>query len=353
MKCQSCHVNVQGGGVRNSTGWISRKDASIVPVGNLFDFASTNSVIDNMVTFGLDFRYQVAKFGGYADSNRQGIVMQASPYLVIDPFEWLTVEGFYNFAENKYVGQQTGAASIYIKPGENLPQLRAGYFQPTIGTKYDDHTLMIRQVVYKNYRVPLIPDDYAELGGQIDYIANENFDLSVGAFSAKNLSEVTCKDAEKNTIPLVDSNSISFTARGVYYMPTDIVDGVNAYAGMTYFLNDDFYIFSAFVNAGLSDKLSFGFEYMRSEKKDARLTMGFLGELSYILYDPLILYAKAERGVVREQWDTQAYFVNQYVFGAHVYLLPYIELIPEYRIYDNEHYEGYNSQWAFQLHVFY
>jgi len=44
---------------------------------------------------------------------------------------------------------------------------------------------------------------------------------------------------------------------------------------------------------------------------------------------------------------------NQYVFGSHIYLLPYIDLLPEYRIYDRGEVSGYSSQWTFQIHVFY
>jgi DNA/RNA-binding domain of Phe-tRNA-synthetase-like protein len=79
-----------------------------------FLIKNTNTLFKEMVTFGVDFRLQNAMWPGPqvvkvasvqgADTikhkefttERKTMVMQLSPYLVVQPFKWLAAEGFYN-----------------------------------------------------------------------------------------------------------------------------------------------------------------------------------------------------------------------------------------------------------------
>jgi hypothetical protein len=319
-----------------------------------------------MITVGLDTRIQSARWGGLTDkSERETMLMQASPYLVIQPVSWFYAEGFYNFAyeietSKRYPGQESYAFSGNFKFGDNLPTLRAGYFQPTIGTKYDDHTLLIRQIA-GNSRMPLIPDDYAEWGAQVDYealkIDKVSFGLSAGVFDSKNMLKLPpMTDKNGKNVTVVDTNSISTVLRlGIY---PELGHGINAFAGGYYLFNGDYSISGAFLNIGLVDKICLMTEYMRSDKKDVRLTQNFLTELSYQVYEwgiPFVRYERAQTANYNENVSgaTYPYYTNQYVFGAHIFLLPYIEFLPEYRIFDREHVDGQFSQWAFQIHFFY
>lgn len=361
-KCIGCHYNTQGGGARTQPGWMSRKDISLINPGSiglqgLYDAMETNTVFSETATFGVDFRLQDARWG--PPVGRDIMIMQLTPFLIIQPFNWLGFEGFYNIAyeiasDKRYVGQNPYAFSMVIKPAENLPSLRVGYFQPTIGTKYDDHTMLIREVTgfSRAQTRPLIPDDYAEFGAQVDYEAVEWLGLSAGAFDSKTLCSLTTKTVSGATIPVVDTGSISMVLRAFVTPPT-LIDGVTTFLGGTYLLNGDYYISSVFFNIGLTEKLCLMTEYVRSEKKDSRLTQNFLAEVTYAVTDAVLPFIRAERGQTKYKNENHPFYTNQFVFGAHINLLPYIDLLPEYRIYNSEQVDGYARAWAFQLHVFY
>ena len=372
-KCIGCHYNTQGGGARTQPGWMARKDISLINPSSIglqdfYDMMSSNSALDESIMFGTDFRWQYAKWP--PPIGRDMMVMQFSPYLIIQPFGWLGFEGFYNIAydiayDKRFVGQNPYSVSMYIKPSEKLPSLRVGYFQPTIGTKYDDHTMLIREVTgfsrsgggfdpkfSKPPTKPLIPDDYAEFGAQIDYEALDWLGLSVGAFDTKNMIKLTTKNKTNTTISVVDTGSVSMVLRAFVTPPT-LIDGITTFLGGTYLLNGDYYISSAFLNIGLTEKLCLITEYVRSEKKDSRLTQNVLAEVTYAVTDAVLPFIRAERGQTKYKNENHPFYTNQFVFGAHINILPYIDLLPEYRIYNSEQVPGYNAEWTFQVHIFY
>jgi hypothetical protein len=376
-KCTGCHINTQGGGIRSNPGWMSRNQSSLIDpesigLKGLFDLTQeSNQFLDDKVTFGFDFRYQTARWGSHSGvSERKHMVMQWSNYLAIEPTEWLTIEGLYNLSTDihptmQYPGQQPGAVSAYIKPGEDLPTLRVGYFQPTIGTKYEDHTMLNRQFASGSRGVSVVPDDYAELGFQIDYEAISWLGLSFGMFTSENLSKTNIPLSSSGSGSPVNGNHMSSVFRVIFF-PPEVASGVNMFAGGTLFLNsplktdngvyfgnEHYYIGNVFFNIGLVDKLALMTEYMRTVKQTMLEVNNITVELNYQLMEPLIAYARYERGNTNYTQDNKNFITSSYVLGAKAYILPYIAFLPEYRINDKEHLESYSSQWAFQVHVFY
>lgn len=360
-KCTACHINTQGGGVRTNGGWVSRKDISLIPttsigLGGFFDMMSTNSWANDMISAGMDTRLQSAKWGTPGKSNRDFMLMQATPYLVLKPFDWLMLEGQYNIAYNvytdkRYVGQNPWAASAYLKINQDLPTLRVGYFQPTFGIKWDDHTLLTRQYIGKTARMPIIPDDYTEWGAQLDYESISWLSASAGVFKSNNMAKLSVIDKSGKPIPVVDSTKMAIALRG--FVTPELGHGFVGFLGGTYYMNGDYYIGNLHLGIGMPDKFSFLLEYMDTEKKDARRTQALSGEVTYQLTESLLPFVRIEREQVRNASELQLYYSTQYVLGAHVYLLPFIDVLPEYRIFDREHIDGYSSQWALQLHVWY
>ena len=381
-KCSNCHENIQGGGVRNGGGWMARKDISLIPtsaigLSSAFDQLSTNSWASDMILFGIDARYQWAKWPapstkdtvpsaeypyGYTQKGNtayDNMFMQLTPYLVIKPFSFLTLEGQYNIAyeiekTKRYPGQSAYAFSAYIKPGEGLPTLRAGYFQPTLALKWDDHTIL-GHTFYRG--APVVPDDFAEWGAQVDYEATSWLSLSGGAFKSTNMSKV---------IPLKDS--LSFVGRA--FISPDIGKGLIGYATGTMFLNGDYRIGNVQFAIGMPDKICLLVEFTNTQKATFhptdltntdniadnavyQNTFSWLGELTYQVTDNFLPFARIERQNSRSGQNTQPLMINQYVIGAHIYLLPYVDLLPEYRVVDKEITPGYHSQFAFQIHVWY
>ena len=379
--CSNCHFNVQGGGLRKPGGWMSRNSITMIPADFMGNIFTTDSWIDDRLVVGLDSRMQWAKWpapGQGTDvpvgtTEYQFMAMQLTPYLSYQPFDWLAFEGQYNIAyllyeDKRFIGQNPWAASMYIKPGENLPQLRVGYFQPTMALKWDDHTLLSHQFYGAQGRFPVIPDDYAELGAQIDYEffvdSFAGFSLSAGAFSSNNMAQFSTKqlknpnysqlplnDTLYKYVQLVDSNTVSLTGR-IMFSP-EINWDYTIFIGANGFLNGDYHIADVFLGFGLADNFSLLVEYTNSEKKDARESMTWLGEFTYQVWDNFLPYIRAERQVTREVTQTKSYYTNQFVLGAHIYVLPYIDLLPEYRIVDRDWIDGYHSSFTFQIHVWY
>jgi hypothetical protein len=379
-KCQSCHVNIQGGGLRNNNGFISRKDISIIDpksigLGGFFDvIGQTNTQFNDMVTYGVDFRLQSARWPNKTTTTnilatkRESMVMQTTPALSIKPVEWLQLDGFYNFAyliesDKRYLGQDSYSASLYFKPSEKLPALRVGYFQPTIGTKYDDHTYFTRQVTTQYARFPLIPDDYAEWGAQIDYESLNWLGLSIGAFSSKNLSLLPPVKTKSGGIePIVNSNEPDFVFRANFY-PN--IKGWNTFFGGYYLVNSGgtvnsnhqfnnyFYIADLFWHIGIADKFAVMLEGVRSYKHLSRSTNNFTVELDYQLLEAWNAYVRGERGNTEDKIAGMVFHNNQVVIGTHLFPIPFIDLLIEYRIYEAEAVPSTSNQFAVQLHVFY
>lgn len=389
-KCQNCHVNNQGGGLRNLGGWMSRNQTALVEpskigLGKVFDFLqNTNQALDGIITYGLDFRWQDARWGYQeviqkrnppltdtvlSQPKRDNMIMQLDPYLSIKPADFIELEGFYNFAydiENlkRFPGQQPYAFSVKIKPADYLPELRIGYFQPQIGTKWDDHSLLVRQVIGASRSSLLIPDDYAEWGAEIDYQAIPWLGASIGLFDSKVMNNLTLPGKIGNTVPVVSGNTMSTVMKLAFYPPEFY--GFTSFFGGSfvinsplrtdngiYFANNYYAIGNMFFNIGMVDKFSLLTEYMWSKKQDLRTTNNFSFELTYQPLDAAYVYARYEIGNTDYLPQNTSYHANQYVLGTKLFVLPYIALLPEYRVVDREHVEGYFSEWTLQIHLFY
>jgi hypothetical protein len=208
----------------------------------------------------------------------------------------------------------------------------------------------------------MIPHDYAEAGALLEYEGLSWLSASMGAFTTDKLSKVMLTNYLTNKIPMVNPDELSYNLRLV--LTPEIFEGWAAYIGGTMFFNNGkgidgidsyFYVANLFCNIGLTDKLALMTEYCTAEKQFTMTTDNFLVELNYQVNDAVIPYVRAERGTTRQRVfeDDNFYNVNQYVLGASINVLPYIRLLPEYRIYDRELAPGYQSQWAVQVHVFY
>lgn len=410
-KCENCHYNTQGGGVRNNPGWLSRKDIALLSpsklgIGKAFDnlFAS-NQIFNDKVTVGLDFRLQngLWTIGSKKEQTTENIkqtftterntmIMQLTPYLIVEPSSWISFEGLYNIAyeldERHYPGQVPTQWSINLKPAEvfsglsnYLPSLRMGYFQPTLGTKYDDHTLLIHRVINSGdqYARPLKPDDYAEWGMQLDYQKISWLGLSAGIFQSRNIATslstklynpVATEYAKMwDKGKLVTGDYASLVGR-VSIHP-NVGGGINTFMGAMMLYNGPlksnrdpneayFRFVDLFFHIGLSDKVALMTEYTNSYKQYSRSTNNFLIELDYQIMDAINVFVRAERATTTQpQFDENNQYLdkvtaaNQFVIGTHIFPFPFIDILPEYRIYRSEEFLGTQSGFAVQLHVFY
>ncbi|MCX6156112.1 MAG: hypothetical protein NT007_18340 [Candidatus Kapabacteria bacterium] len=384
IKCTGCHISINGGAARNAQGNIARNAISLIPtdkvpvLGTIFDkISNNNSFFDDKVMWGMDFRYLSARFPT-PDSNltamsRQQRFMQWSPYLIITPTDGLQFDGMYNIAtqiDPTFKGQQSWTATATLNLNKMidydnwLPMLRIGKFQPGIGIRWDDHTVLSRwvngtkaQVRGKNgedyyTKMPLYPpDDYAEYGAELSFDKYDWLQLAFGAFKSTNLLHMPPAFNKNYSPDTLGKDSISFTGKMLVILPE--WHGISSFVGGTFLKNGELILSDAFLSFGMRDKFVVIAEFSYSDKKDLMHTQAYLLEADYQFKDYFIPFARIERSQSREIVAPAPYYRNLYNFGAHLNLLPFIELIPQYQISRYEHISGYASQWLLQLHVFY
>jgi len=392
-KCEGCHIAPNNGLQRNMAGWMSYKDKALIQpedigLNSVFDaISNTNSILDDKVMFGMDFRYQTARWPKtdnkfvvydnlfdptlkdtihYANpyaTKRDYMVMIFTPYVTVYPIEGVTVEASYNLAydiedKKRYPGQTPFTANVIYQPAHYLPSLRVGIIQATVGTDWDDHTVMTRQVVTRTATPPSIPCDYFEVGAQLDYQAIDWLGLSLGVFDSKNISEMTNG--------FVNNKNLSGLAK-VTFHPPDFGTGITVFCGATHFFNsrmktDNGIYFSnhfltstsVFLHFGMPGRFAVMTEWMRTELSNTRMTNNYTVELNYQIMEPIIGYLRLERGNTEMMVGAGDMFHgNKYTLGAKISVLPYVALLPEFKIYDRKHVKSYNSQFACQLHIFY
>lgn len=353
-RCLNCHVAPQGGGLRDELGWYSMKGVSLIEpsVFGMSDDEERLALFDGNVAFGLDFRLQRARSHKSSDAESKIFPMQATISGAFTVTDWATIVGSYNVgAKKRYNGQQSATAFAVVQPDYSYPTLQAGFFQPSIGIRYDDHTMLVRQIAGAA-GVPLIAPDYAELGAELTYNSLKWLSITAGAFSASSLSEniVTGRDTASHS--LVDKNSVSVIGR-VVVSPRAFDNELNTYAGISVFANGDFTLSNVFAGVGLTDDIALMAEYAYSNKKDLRTTDNFSIDLSWQALDALSVYVRGERGVTTLTYSGSPIeeYTNQFVLGTQLFVLPGVEFRPEYRWVDTEAFTS--TRYAVQLHLFY
>lgn len=353
-RCINCHVTTQGGGIRNELGWYSMHDVGLIDSTVLkLPKSESNTLFDGLMLAGFDFRLQRARSHKSAEAESKIFPMQAAIHLALLPTDWLTVEGSYNVGEKKrYSGQQPWSGSAIIRPDFSWPELRAGFFQPSIGMRYDDHTMLVRQVAGAD-GIPLIAPNFAEWGAEVSYNSLKWLTVTAGAFDAGSLAEnqVTGKDSLAHSL-VADRNTPSVLGRIVFW-PHLFDKQTPMYAGVSLLANGDFSLANIFAGIGLVDNLSLMAEYAHSDKKDLRITNNVSVDVTWQALDALHVYVRGERGVTTltaMPQETEVY-TNQIVIGTQIFLLPFVELRPEYRWVDTEAFTS--TRYAVQLHLFY
>ncbi len=354
--CSACHINGQGGGMRTEIGWgASVYTGAYIP--EKFEEMESNSYFDGLLSVGTDIRLQTFR-GSVAPGSdelpsRLYLPMQLQPYIASIPTEWLTLYGSYNIGPSVfrgdglcnpvYAGQSCFEAAAKIQPSYTAPYVRVGNFQPSIGVRHDDHTMLLRNDA-ASPRTPIIAPNYAELGAELTYVPAHWFHTDAGVFRAANLSE-SIADEE-----VVGKNDIAYLGR-VQFMPRlDDIDLVS-WIGTSLYGAGSFKMENYFIGVGKLDTASLMVELSRSTRgkdKDYK-TLNFMTKLDVPIKEWIVLSGRVEQGTTQNAGNESQ--TQQAVLGVEFFPIPFVELRPEYRYTRTGTYAL--AQYTLQMHVFY
>lgn len=347
LACSSCHVSAGGGGMRNEGGWNTMKTFSLVsPKGTflerLFD-RDDNAFFSERVFFGFDFRTQVAYRHDAAGAyKRQLFTMQIAPYVSYRPVDAVEIVASYNFVKPEWPSQQRVLASVIVRPS-NTMSIEAGLLQPDFGVRNDDHTTFTRSEARIR---PFSP----ELGALASAEPFEWLNVSAGVYGTKNRSkEYPLADGS----PLIRDGSVMGSGRiNTHWSDFDM--GLSTNLGASVLLTDGQTLASVQAGIGLIDRASLLAEFVRWENGPEGETYKPTGTVysigaAYELLDGLSLTARYEESR-RKPLTDRTDVLKQYVVGAQIFVVPFVELRPEYRWTDTP--SVTIAQWTGQLHVF-
>ncbi|MCX7937728.1 MAG: hypothetical protein N2971_08525 [Chlorobi bacterium] len=354
-RCVNCHVNVQGGGIRNELGWYAMEGVGLlryedVGLGLFKPILSTNTLFDGRLTVGADFRLQSSRSLRDTSAQRRIFPMQGAFYAAFKPSEWFTVEGTFNLGRRvfAYAGQQLWSASVLIQPNLDYPQLRVGFFQPSIGYRFDDHTMLIRRIPAGSQDYLFAPN-WAEWGAELNYYRIEWLTVTAGVATLTGLRDARILLPSGDERPLVRQPTKPAAIGRVLFSPRFFRERLTLNLGSSTMQQGDFSLWNVFGGIGYADIAALIVETMRQNSGSDRTITATTAELMLHIAEPVYLYARAEQGETVTAGTSLRQ--QQYLLGAQVFVLPFVELRPEYRIIDLPLYRL--NRWTVQLHVFY
>ena len=368
-RCSSCHVNQQGGGTRNDLGWYTYRDVSALQPakGIMEDFWGIQDTLREWIgaksNIGFDMRFQYIRSRN-PESEASFFPMQFSVYGHHQFTPWLGIEGAYNAGPIRYKGQQSWSGSVLLQPGIDLPQVRIGMFQPTIGIKNDDHTTLNRQIaadwltpeILSPYnQMTLIAPHFASPGIELGYEGLHWLSVHAGVFSNAILNQ--------NAVTHDTSGSLAFTSR-IMFWPRFFENSLNTYIGASILVNGEMSITQLMFGIGLTDQLSLNMESTMSNISHDRSieprnttfrpseSRTISAELMYQIEPWLLPYFRSEYAELKQDANMQSTVIRQFIIGAQIFVLPNVEFRPEYRMFDTYR-PGMIGRWGAQLHLYY
>jgi len=362
-RCINCHVATQGGGLRNELGWYSRSDAALIPATSpaiawLYSTSEGNDYVDGQLLLGLDARVQHTRSFFENTTDRYTFPMQFAVNAAWKFSDAFIINGSVNIAAlqlreqpvKRFPGQEPAHLSAIIQPTHEWPSLRVGYFRPTVGMLYDDHTNFATNVVTTSSRRPFLPPNWAEVGAEVSYETPLWLTLQAGVFGTGALRQVRLPDG---TTRLTEGNSPTFTVRAVFW-PKFFEDAVTTWIGGSHLSSSELGITSAFLGIGLSDVASLMIDQSMIQRSGGFSTSNFMTELLFQLHEGAMPYVRYEQGATQTIIGdaTRREFAESVILGAQIFPIPFVELRPEYRVW-NTHLPGHVGRWNLQLHLYY
>jgi hypothetical protein len=174
--CQTCHVDPNGGGIRNEFGFSYGKNRHSTEPEARWSSLTVNPKLNDWITFGVDFRMLYVASHSNGDSRTLStstlFPMEGQVNLMVMPHEHLTFVASHGLVVDE-PGFPTGYVSREIYGMfEGLPgdvYVQAGRFRLPFGLRQDDHTSFVRGPEFLPYdsQKPAAGIEIGHIGNQL------------------------------------------------------------------------------------------------------------------------------------------------------------------------------------------
>lgn len=337
-KCQSCHVNPSGAGMRQAFGAQYGRETLPVPEwATDLELEDITTALANFVGVGVDVRtlyyyVQLPDTGTSPESNNNAFwQMQGDLYLNLKLARKVNVY----FEKGVYSGFELFGMVSQLPAGGHV---KAGKFVPSYGTRLDDHTAYIRRYTgfspefsrpeLTGLEAGVSPGWFSAFAGV--YNAEDGFGSAVGNSKAYLVRADGLFELGRDMHLGVGANMFGTTTSG------DVTQ--NLFGGMASFSIGDFTLF------GEGDMIQTKYPsgtvtgYVAYAEANYLVTPGVDLKAAYDFYDP--------------DKDVQNGAMSRYSFGVEFFPVSGVEVRPMYRVVveDPENYS--NNEFHIMLHFY-
>lgn len=346
-KCQSCHINPSGKGMRSTFGAAyGREELTMPTFKDEYDFEEYSTALNDYFSIGMDFRTLFY----YTESNAATGFFQMQGDLYLDLR--LNKQFRIYFDKGLYSGFEVfGLAKVLPMNG----YIKAGNFIPSYGIRMDDHTLFIRSGSYfpLNPAIASYPQGLGFGQGSEDTgleigLNPGIFTLNAGLFNGRQGGLAGSGGSKTKAVVLrADANIfmdvVNMTLGGSFYnLPTSSGPGKTQIWG-------GFGIITLSQNLTVLGEVDFLQSYNTAVSKQVTGNILYT-EVNYILFDGIDLKFGYE--FYDPNIDLQDGSISRITIGAEFFPMSGVEVRPVFRLNQEEPTDRSNNELLVLFHFF-
>ncbi len=323
--CVQCHVNNQGGGLRNDYG-ADYYSKEVLPAIPWEDFGKENftAAINEFIRYGSDVRVQFYNYTEQNESRNAFFPMQADLYLGITPADQFQL--YFEQSLFRTVAS-TDLWAQWNNSGENV-YVRFGQFFQDYGLRLDDHTSFIRGgndgsvVVSEN--TARIPTQYQGMHWKPE---NNTVGLEAGynPIGWKITGSIGKKMGQETYSTAVNAS------RAFWIGQANTLVGFSYFTGSYYRQLDRYSYYGVY--AGINwGPLTFMGEADIMHEYPAENTTGFTSYADITWRVHKGIYLALEHDYFDANRDQENTELVRYTIGAEIFPISFVEIKPQYRL---------------------